>query len=135
MILTKKQREKLKCKYGGNCSYCGDPLAKKWHADHIIPIRRNPDGTCENPEADNFENLTPSCPSCNRMKDTLTIEKFRKLIENFINSLNNNSTQYKFAKRYNLVKETNAQVLFHFEKCEPTEEYKKYLNSINNKNN
>ncbi len=116
MKLSKRQREHVKQKYNGRCTYCGDPLPKIWHADHLIPIRRNPDGTCQNPENDTIENLVPSCPSCNQAKDVYTIEKFRELIQNFINSLNQRSTQYKFAKRYHLIQETNNKVEFYFEK-------------------
>ncbi len=115
MKLTKQQRVKLRNKYGGRCAYCGCELTTRFHADHIIPIRRNADGTCENPKADNFENLNPSCPSCNKMKHTLSIEGFRKMIENFVKSLNRDSNQYKFAKKYKLVEEIEREVRFYFE--------------------
>ena len=39
MKLNKKQREKLKQKYGGNCAYCGCELGNKWHADHIEAVK------------------------------------------------------------------------------------------------
>ncbi len=33
MALTKKQREKLRMKFGGRCAYCGCELPEKgWHA-------------------------------------------------------------------------------------------------------
>ncbi len=118
MKLNKQEREELKQKYDGRCTYCGDKLGKIFHIDHIIPIRRNEDGTCMNPHLDTYDNLTPSCPSCNRMKSSLPLESFRSLISNFVNSLNNQSTQYKFAKRYGLVQETNQEVKFYFEKIE-----------------
>ncbi len=36
MALTKKQREKLRMKFGGRCAYCGCELPEKgWHADHV----------------------------------------------------------------------------------------------------
>ncbi len=79
MKLTNKQREELRNKYNGRCAYCGCELPEVFHADHIIPIRRNSGGTCENPQADIFENLNPSCPSCNKMKHTLSIEGFRTM--------------------------------------------------------
>lgn len=41
MKLTKQQREKLRGMFGGVCAYCGTLLGDKWHADHILPVRRN----------------------------------------------------------------------------------------------
>ncbi len=36
MALTKKQREKLRMKFGGRCAYCGCELPEKgWHAGHV----------------------------------------------------------------------------------------------------
>ncbi len=115
MKLTKQQREELKNKYDGYCAYCGCQLPERWNADHIIPIRRNQDGTCENPEMDVFENLNPSCPSCNIVKGSLPLEYFRKSIVGFVKSLNRDSTQYKLAKRYGLVTEEEKEVTFYFE--------------------
>ena len=102
-------------KYNGKCAYCGCELKKGWHVDHITPIKRNTDGTCENPEFDVIENYNPSCPSCNIQKNSFTLEQFRENIKQFINSLNQYSTQYKFAKKYNLVNETNLNVVFYYE--------------------
>ncbi len=119
MRLTKQQREVLKNKYGGRCAYCGTELKNGWHADHIEPIRRNIECEgCMFPNNDNFDNLNPSCPSCNRMKHSLNVEQFRDMIAYFIHSLNENINQYKFAKRYGLVKETNKEVKFYFEKID-----------------
>lgn len=61
------------------------------------------------------ENLMPSCASCNLYKHSADIETFRMILTNTIRGLNNNSTQYKFAKRYGLVIETNKPVQFYFE--------------------
>lgn len=49
------------------------------------------------------------------MKNSLPLESFRAVIAGFVNSLNRDSTQYKFAKRYGLVKETEIEVKFYFE--------------------
>lgn len=52
MKLTKKQREKVRMKYGGLCAYSGTPLKDDWQVDHVVPIVRNWwDGTCVLPEA------------------------------------------------------------------------------------
>lgn len=125
--MKQKDRQILFNKYGGKCAYCGDELKKGWHADHIEPIVRNfkydkekgrfkTDGTCRKPENENIENYNPSCASCNIQKNSFSIEEFRHNIKKFVESLNKNSTQYKFAKRYGLIKETEAEVQFYFEK-------------------
>ena len=74
------------------------------------------DGTCEKPENENFENLNPACPSCNIQKNSYSLEQFRENIKEFVGSLNKYSTQYKFAKKYGLIEETEIEVKFYFEK-------------------
>ena len=119
MKLTKQQRQSIKEKYKGRCAYCGDLLGDRWHADHIEPIVRNWwNGTCEHPERNTLANFNPSCPSCNIVKSSMSLDSFRKIIGGFITSLNRDSTQYKFAKRYGLVEESAKEVKFYFEKCE-----------------
>jgi len=150
-VNKKQEREAIFNKYGSRCSYCGDPLVKGWHVDHMKPVARIreyiPSGhyhkvTKERgfpgadnwkdsdykwkearsipagmhyPENDTFDNKTPACASCNINKHGMDIEEFRRFILRFINSLNNNSTQYKIAKRYGLIQETNKPVIFWFE--------------------
>lgn len=115
MKLSKEQRQNVFDKYDGHCAYCGCELQKGWHIDHIEPIVRNSIG-CEKPHNDTFENLNPACPSCNIQKNSYSLEQFRKNIKQFIESLNKYSTQYKFAKKYGLVKETEIEVTFYFER-------------------
>lgn len=117
MKLTKTQREQLRNKYDGRCAYCGDQLPDKWHADHIEPIVRfGVGGVCEKPENNRLDNFNPSCPSCNIIKGSNSLEAFRKTVAGFVKSLNRDSTQYKFAKRYGLLAETEIDVTFWFEK-------------------
>lgn len=118
--MTQKEKRKLIFnKYNKKCAYCGCELKKGWHIDHLEPVLRewwkkgSPMFLSEN---DNFDNLFPSCPSCNINKHSLKLEDFRFFIQNFVTSLNKNSTQYKMAKKYDLVKETNIKVVFYFEK-------------------
>lgn len=124
--MNKKDRQKVFDKYDGKCAYCGVNLSKGWHVDHINPIKRDSEwnstkrkfeqkGTCKNPENDVIDNYNPSCASCNIQKNSFTLEEFRKNIKQFVNSLNSYSTQYKFAKRYGLVEETDKEVKFYFE--------------------
>ena len=124
--MKKHERELIFNKFGGKCSYCGCELQKGWHTDHIEPIVRDFDwnrdkgryeatGSCRKPENETLENYNPSCASCNIQKNSFTIEEFRNNIKQFVNSLNQYSTQYKFAKRYGLVLETEKEVKFYFE--------------------
>lgn len=125
--MNKEIREFIKNKYLNKCAYCGGELSKGWHVDHIKPIVRdskwNKDkgrfeqlGTCRKPENETLENYNPSCASCNILKNSFTVEQFRINIRQFVNSLNQYNTQYKFAKRYGLITETNTEVKFYFEK-------------------
>lgn len=45
----------------------------------------------------------------------MSLDSFRKIIGGFITSLNRDSTQYKFAKRYGLLEEKEIEVRFYFE--------------------
>jgi 5-methylcytosine-specific restriction endonuclease McrA len=122
----KLERQIVFNKYEGKCAYCGSDLKKGWHVDHIEPIVRDfnynkskvrfeATGTCRNPQNENLNNYNPSCASCNIQKNSFTIEQFRNNIKQFVKSLNEYSTQYKFAKRYGLVTETDIDVKFYFE--------------------
>lgn len=126
--MTKKEREQIKNKYGGKCAYCGCELQKGWHVDEIQPVRRNhkwnsekrkyeidKDNPMMHPERMVISNQNPSCASCNINKHSSSLEDFRSLIKGFMNHLNNSSTQYKVAKRYNLIKEEDIPVVFYFE--------------------
>jgi len=115
--MNKKDRQATFEKYNGKCAYCGCELLKGWHVDHIEPIVRNwINGKCEKPHLkNNIENYNPSCSSCNIQKNSYSLEQFRSNIKQFVSSLNQYSTQYKFAKKYGLLKETDIEVKFYFE--------------------
>jgi len=67
------------------------------------------------PERLNIENQMPACASCNINKHSGSLEEFRSLIKGFMKHLNEINTQYKIAKRYGLVVETDIEVKFYFE--------------------
>lgn len=126
MKLNKKQRAELKQKYDGHCAYCGEVLGDRWNADHFNPIRRNwryvkgvkQYTDSEHPEHDHIDNYMPSCISCNLDKNSLDIEDWRQMIANKVTCLNRDNATYQKAKRYGLIIETGADVVFYFEKVE-----------------
>lgn len=133
----KGDRQLIFNKYGGKCAYCGCELVKGWHVDEIEPIIRSKryledlngnriwntekhewvtENYLEFPDRLHINNQNPSCASCNILKNRNTLEGFRDMITQFIQSLNLYTNQYKFAKRYGLVIETDKPVIFYFEK-------------------
>lgn len=48
----------------------------------------------------------------------MTVDQFRSAIFGYVVSLNKTSVQYKMAKRYGLIEETEINLLFFFEKIE-----------------
>lgn len=125
-------RKKVFEKTDGKCAYCGCDLQKGWHVDEMEPVRRDyisipvkKDGryshhkrvlnSVMHPERFHIDNQWPACAACNIQKGSFTIEQFRRNIAAFVVSLNRDSTQYKFAKKFGLVKETEQPVIFYFE--------------------
>ncbi len=57
----------------GRCVYCGE-RPKKWHLDHIIPLKpKNGDPQGQH----TFNNVIPACPPCNRHKHNSTLAEWR----------------------------------------------------------
>ena len=74
MSIKKSDRILVFQKCGGHCAYCGKKIElEEMQVDHIHPKRLG--------GKDELENYHPSCRRCNHYKRTLTLEKFRKLIE------------------------------------------------------
>ena len=120
------ERDQIRNFYGDKCYLCGQLLGKSFHVDHLLPIRRITqwDETLGRfvekgvsyPERDVISNKKPCCASCNILKGASSLEEFREKIKSTLQSLNQTNTQYKLAKRYNLLKETDEKVVFYFEK-------------------
>lgn len=111
------KRQAIWNKSNGKCWYCGCDLPEKgWHIDHVIPVIRHPGtGVMEQPQWDTEDNKVPACASCNIQKGNMLLETWRRMIKGHIKSLNRDSTQYRVAKRFGLVEETEAEVTFWFE--------------------
>ena len=125
MKLTKAEREQVRQKFGGLCAYCGQQLGERWHADHLLPVERElkwvsgkgavATGKLLRPENDTLENMMPACPPCNIDKHSMTLEGWRRKLQDATNVLTRNSPTYRHAKRFGLLAETGAQIVFHFE--------------------
>lgn len=122
--INKETRKKVWYKYGCKCAYCGVDLDyNKLQVDHVEPRWNN--DTDESAErigvikgSHSEDNFNPSCARCNRWKGTYSLEGFRREISLQINRLERDSSQFRMAKDYGLIKETNEPVLFWFEKYE-----------------
>lgn len=126
--MNKQLREKVFMKYNGNCAYCGEAL-KKFHVDHLLPVRRiskwedgkfKATGKMENPEFDTFDNMMPSCASCNISKSSMSLEHFREVVEDKLRQLERESN-YRMAKRYGMITENPKKIIFYFENIKEKE--------------
>lgn len=135
MALTRKQRERLRMKFGGRCAYCGCELPEKgWHADHVQAVLRKSErcmkaaekgifrlkstGDVFRPEADCPENIFPSCAPCNLLKTTYSLEMFRKLVSLQVERGRRSSVNFRTAERFGLISVVNKPVVFWFEQYE-----------------
>ncbi|MGG5963988.1 HNH endonuclease [Salmonella enterica] len=135
MALTKKQRERLRMKFGGRCAYCGCELPEKgWHADHVQAVLRKSErcmkaaekgifrlkttGEVFRPEADCPENIFPSCAPCNLLKTTYSLEMFRKQVSLQVERGRRSSVNFRTAERFGLISVVNKPVVFWFEQYE-----------------
>ncbi|ECA8343101.1 HNH endonuclease [Salmonella enterica subsp. enterica serovar Telelkebir] len=135
MALTRKQREKLRMKFGGRCAYCGCVLPEKgWHADHVQAVLRKSErcmkaaekgifrlkttGEVFRPEADCPENIFPSCAPCNLLKTTYSLEMFRKQVSLQVERGRRSSVNFRTAERFGLISVVNKPVVFWFEQYE-----------------
>ncbi|ECI2792025.1 HNH endonuclease [Salmonella enterica subsp. enterica serovar Give] len=135
MALTRKQRERLRMKFGGRCAYCGCVLPEKgWHADHVQAVLRKSErcmkaaekgifrlkttGEVFKPEADCPENIFPSCAPCNLLKTTYSLEMFRKQVSLQVERGRRSSVNFRTAERFGLISVVNKPVVFWFEQYE-----------------
>lgn len=107
--LTKLQREEIYNKCSGRCAYCGAEIQyDQMQVDHAVPLSFFGDHS--------FENLLPSCRSCNNYKHSLTIDKLRIAVERWPEVLLRDSVTYRNAVRYGIVIPKPQNVVFYFEK-------------------
>lgn len=114
-------RERIRCKFGGRCSYCGKKLARKWQVDHADPAFRG--YTEEELEEagktrgmDHLKNLMPACVRCNQLKRAFSLEEFRQYISLALGRLRMDSPGFRLAEDYGLVAPKAAAIVFWFER-------------------
>lgn len=118
--MTKNERQIVFDKYRGKCAYCGCELQKGWHVDHIEPKFRNWEeqtlkGFNRERGKDVISNYNPSCPRCNKWKNTWSIEEFRREISLQLERLERDSAPFRMARDYGLIKTTDIEVKFYYE--------------------
>jgi len=117
MSLSKKDRQVVWDKSRGMCWYCGCPLPKAWHADHVDPVLRNTNikTGMQRPKLDNINNIVPSCPPCNLLKGVFSVADFRREIEEHVHRAQKTSVNFRTALRFGQVELTSKPVVFWFE--------------------
>lgn len=111
-VFTPEERRLIWEKTDGYCAYCGQSIPKliDMQVDHVVPIHLG--GT------NDFDNLLPSCRSCNRYKSTLTLEKFRESIEHIPKTKEHDSS-YRLGRRFGVIEDhPEKKVIFYFETLE-----------------
>ena len=127
---TKSERQQIYDMFNGHCAYCGCEITlQQMQADHIEPLELG--------GADEISNLYPACRSCNHYKHTMTIERFRQVLERMPSVLMRDNVTYRNAVRSGLIKHPeNPKVEFYFEKVKDndnlTHESKDYSESYIN---
>ena len=111
-------RNKLREMFDGKCAYCGKPLGKIFHADHVAPIYRGYIDTSRPKHAgkDCSDNLFPACPRCNIRKATLSVEDFRYEISMQLKRLQRDSAAFNLVEDFEVIVETGKPIIFWYEK-------------------
>ena len=116
---SKRQIVYAKC--NGHCAYCGNEIPlNKMQIDHIEPRWHtfNPLDAEKHQikkGSNDINNLNPSCARCNKWKSTYTLEKFREVVQTSLMRLIRDTPNYRLAKDFGLLIETNIEVKFYFE--------------------
>jgi len=123
--IKKEVRKKIWAKYGFRCAYCGENIAyQDMQIDHIIPHRNftnikkelNKKKKVIDYGIDSYKNLNPACRVCNHWKGVWSIEEFRHEIQMQTIRVPENTSGFRLALKYGLVKiHKRKKVKFFFE--------------------
>ena len=110
-------RDQLRDMFGGKCAYCGQPLGRVFHADHVAPLYRGWTRLRPKHAGDDAEaNIVPTCPRCNIRKGVLSLEDFRAEIAMQPVRLSLRSPAFRLAEDFGLIAKTREPVVFWFER-------------------
>lgn len=110
--LKPHERMEVYQKMDGHCAYCGCSLTyEDMQVDHVEPLNG-----WSHRGSDTLDNMLPACRSCNHYKSTMSIENFRKMVENMPVALARDSVTYKNAVRFGLVIPNPQPIVFYFER-------------------
>lgn len=111
-----KLRGEVYEKCDGHCAYCGVEISiSQMQIDHLIPLEFAEVYEIQGIDLNSFENLMPSCRSCNNYKSSLTLEKFRAAIERWPDVLQRDNVTYRNAVRFGMIEPRPHRVTFYFE--------------------
>lgn len=113
------KRDRIKAKFGGRCAYCGKELGHSFDIDHVEPIWRG--RMPEEYQNHSEDNLFPACCRCNRRKSVLSLEEFRSELVKQVERVRRDSSGFRLAEDFGLVRATGAQVRFWFEEYQSEE--------------
>ena len=114
--LSKAERLIVYSKTDGHCAYCGEAIElKAMQADHVSPMEF--DGLIERNGYDpnHIDNILPACRSCNYIKSSMFLEKFRLRVSEWPNVLMRDNVTYRNAVRFKIVIPHPHPVRFYFE--------------------
>ena len=114
--LTKAERLIIYNKTDGHCAYCGDAIdLKAMQADHVAPMEF--DGLIEKfgNDPNHIDNLLPACRPCNYIKSSMTLEKFRRRVSDWVDVLQRDSVTYRNAARFKTIIPNPHPIKFYFE--------------------
>ena len=116
--ISKTKRLIVWNKYNGHCAYCGINIPlNNFHVDHVIALRRGDSyGGVVVKGTNHIDNLKPSCPSCNIIKSTFTVEEFRTQIGLKFDRMIRDSSNFRLLNRYGIIKKSKNDIIFYFEK-------------------
>lgn len=111
--MNKQLRQQVFNKYKKHCAYCGIDLINitDMQVDHIQPKVFNGN--------DDFDNLNPSCKSCNKYKCYSSLEEFRRYAAQMLNDkleyLFKSKTKMQIAINFGTIKLAKWDGKFYFE--------------------
>lgn len=97
-----------KCNH--RCAYCGiEMTSKECTVDHVLPKSKG--------GKDNYDNLLPSCKTCNHSKGSYTLNRFRRMLSKMFKELGKNPL-YRLGRQFGFINEKRpkgGKVEFYYE--------------------